>query len=235
MRLLVVDDSDDTAMTMALLLKHFGHEAAVAESGQAALQVAPTFRPDAMFIDLAMPGIDGFDVVRQLRQQAEFAETPMVAVSGYVDAEHRTQATVAGFTAFLAKPYTLEALQAITDRVASRINATRERISASRAAAAQSRQLQRALRESQEDYRRNRQRRQPCYVSVEKSGISHILTLPDRSAADELRQWLKLQRCRVGPVFEPDAGQLAFFVYAKRYCIHELIAKHGGFSVKATA
>lgn len=206
LRVLVVDDSNDTAMTVALLLKHSGHEAAVLESGELALQQAPAFRPDVMFIDLTMPKVDGFTVARQLRQQPEFAETPLVAVSGYVDAEHRAQATAAGFTAFLPKPYALATLQATMDSLAARLKASREPV--------------------------NGNRHQTVSVSVEKSGISNVVTLSERSAADELRQWLKGQCCRVGPVFEPDAGRFGFYCYSKRHCIGDLIVKHGGFSVR---
>lgn len=197
-RVLVVDDSDNAAMTMALLLKHCGHEAAVAESGKAALQYAPAFHPDVVFIDLTMPEVDGLDVARQLRQTPEFAELPLVAVSGYVDAEHRAQATAAGFNEFLAKPYGLDALQATMERIAARIGV------------------------------------RPVSVSIAKSGISNVVTMSERPDADELRQWLKVERCRVGPVFEPADGRFGFFVYSQRQTIGERIAKHGGFIVNQT-
>lgn len=116
MRVLVVDDSPDTAMTLAVLLKHCGHEAKAALGGEAALYLAPFFRPDLMFIDLAMPTVDGLTVARQLRQTTEFAGTPLIAVSGYVDAEHRELATAAGFNGFLAKPFALLALQETIER-----------------------------------------------------------------------------------------------------------------------
>ena len=119
---------------MAMLLKHCGYQTVVAEGGEAALQHAPVFHPDAMFIDLSMPEVDGLTVARQLRQQAEFAEIPLVAVSGYVDAEHRREATAAGFTEFLAKPYRIGALQAMMERLAARVEASR--IKASRASRA---------------------------------------------------------------------------------------------------
>lgn len=120
MRILIVDDDADAAITLAALLKHCGHESAVALGGEAALQQAPLFRPEAMFIDLAMPKVDGLRVARQLRQTPDFAETPLIAVSGYVDAEHRAQATAAGFTDFLAKPFTLAALKDAMERITSK-------------------------------------------------------------------------------------------------------------------
>ncbi|MGH7140992.1 MAG: hypothetical protein ACREHD_35115, partial [Pirellulales bacterium] len=55
------------------------------------------------------------------------------------------------------------------------------------------------------------------------------ITLPERAAADELRGWLKDLRCRVGPVFEPSAGQFSFFVYSRRREISDLVAQHPRF------
>jgi CheY-like chemotaxis protein len=230
MRVLVVDDSEDTAITMAFLLKRYGHEAVVAHSGEAALQQAPLVRPDAMFIDLTMPGIDGFTVARQLRRTADFAETPLVAVSGHVDDDHRTQATAAGFTEFLPKPFPLTVLEAVMERIAARRSASHTMVATSQAAAEQSHQLSEASRQGLDAYWTSRTLPQ-VPVSIEKSGISNTLTLAERSAADGLRAWLKGQRCRVGPVFESRAGRFSFFSYTKRHCIGELIEKHGGFRV----
>lgn len=116
MRVLVVDDDNDTARPLALLLKHCGHDAETAIGGEAALRQAPLFRPDVMFIDLSMPKVEGVDVAGQLRQTIEFAETPLIAVSGYTDPEHRAQAAAAGFNGFLAKPFALIALQEMMAR-----------------------------------------------------------------------------------------------------------------------
>lgn len=229
MRIMVVDDSDDAAITMAFFLKRCGHEAVIAKSGEAALEQAPLFHPDVMFIDLSMPRIDGFSVARQLRATPEFADTPLVAVSGYVDEEHRSQATAAGFSEFLAKPYPLEVLQTTLERVAVRVRSARRMADTARQVARQSHQLSEQARRDLDTYWRTR--REPAEVSIEKSGISNVLTLRERSDAEELRTWLKHQRCRVGPVFEPAAGEFGFFVYSKRHSIGELIAKHGGFRI----
>lgn len=232
MRVLVVDDSDDAAVTMAFLLKRCGHEAVIANNAQTAFEQAPLFHPDVMFIDLSMPRVDGYSVARQMRQTAEFADTPLVAVSGYVDAEHRAEATAAGFTEFLAKPYPLDILQATLERTAARVSAARAKASAARHAARQTRQLNQQSRQNLQDYWQTRH--EPAVVSVKKSGISSMLTMCKRSEAEELRGWLKEKGCRVGPVFEPPTGQSAFFVYSKRQSLCELIAKNGGFRVHAS-
>lgn len=230
LRVLVVDDSEDAALMMALLLKRDGHEATVAHCGESALQQAPVFQPDVMFIDLSMPQIDGFSLARQLRQTTAFAATPLVAVTGHVDNEHRTLATAAGFSEYLTKPYRIEVLQAIVERVADRIRASRAMAQVLRTTAEQARRLNEQSRRGLNDYWRARRSTVQIPVTIERSGIANILTVAERLAADELRRWLKEQRCRVGPVFEQEPGRLSFFVYSRRHCIGELIAKNGRFS-----
>jgi CheY-like chemotaxis protein len=209
MRVLVVDDSEDTAITMAFLLKRYGHEAVVAHSGEAALQQAPLVRPDAMFIDLTMPGIDGFTVARQLRQTADFAETPLVAVSGHVDDDHRTQATAAGFTEFLPKPFPLTVLEAVMERIAARRSASHTMVATSQAAAEQSHQLSEASRQGLDAYWTSRTLPQ-VPVSIEKSGISNTLTLAERSAATGLGLGSKANAAALGQSLNPGLGVSAF-------------------------
>lgn len=69
-------------------------------------------------------------------------------------------------------------------------------------------------------------------VVVEESGIGTLLTLANRLPCEELRGWLKNQRCQVGPIFEPVAGTFAFYVYKKRESICDLIGQHGRFTVE---
>src|SRR3954452_20848828 len=67
-RLLVVDDNQDAANSLAMLLKLQGHEVRVAYSGTAALEMTKTFTPDVVFMDIGMPGIDGYEVARRIRE-----------------------------------------------------------------------------------------------------------------------------------------------------------------------
>lgn len=232
LRVLVVDDSDDAATSLAMLLKHLGHETSVATGGEAALQQAPAFRPDSMFIDLAMPKFDGISLVRRLRQAPEFAATPLVAVSGYVDPDHRAQALASGFTDFLPKPYTLVQLRAILDDISGRIASSRRMAHRARLIAEQTWNLNEAARRGLDEYYRQRRSAPSLPVSIEKSGISRIVRLPERPAAEDLRRWLKVRGCRVGPVFEQVPGRFAFFVYSRRLEVAELIAAHGAFNVQ---
>lgn len=232
LRVLVVDDDDDSATTLALLLKHCGHEAVAATSGKAALEQAPLFHPDVCLIDLAMPKVDGLSVARQLRQQAEFADTPLIAVSGYVDPGHRAQATAAGFDDFLAKPFPLFALQETMERAARRLRTSQQKAQIAGLAAEQTWHSNAAMRRELDDFWCQLRRSVASIpVTIEKSGTSRLVTLAERGAAEELRRWLKFQRCRVGPVFESGDEQFAFFVYSRRQEIAELVAQYGKFKV----
>jgi CheY-like chemotaxis protein len=140
-RVCLVEDDADTLESSARLLRVLGHQILAASSGEMALAQAPAWKPDVMLIDLAMPSLDGCELARQLRSQAAFGETPLIAVSGYVDSKHRQQASEAGFDDFLGKPYSLGDLQSLFLRIETRIVESRMRIAQSRAASAASRSL----------------------------------------------------------------------------------------------
>ena len=122
LRVFIVEDDVDSADSLALLLRWIGHEAHVASDGVIALEVAAVLQPDVMLIDLAMPGLDGCELAVRLRQRSEFAETPLVAVSGYVDGKHRRQAANAGFDDFLGKPYTADDLMQLFTRLQPKLS-----------------------------------------------------------------------------------------------------------------
>ena len=83
MRILVVDDSQDTARMMRVLLKGQGHEVKVAFAGREAIEVAKTFRPEVVLLDLDLPDLGGAEVAEELRGAEGFERTAFVAVSGY--------------------------------------------------------------------------------------------------------------------------------------------------------
>jgi signal transduction histidine kinase len=103
-RVLVVDDNADAADSLALLLRVDGHEVRVAYDGPAALQEAAAFRPEVVLLDIGLPRMDGYEVARRLRGQAELKEALLVAVTGYGQDEDRRRAEEAGFDAHLVKP-----------------------------------------------------------------------------------------------------------------------------------
>jgi CheY-like chemotaxis protein len=101
---LVVDDSRDAAESLALVLRLQGHEARVALDGPEALDALDAFRPDAVLLDVGLPGMDGYEVARHIRQRPAFGRTTLVAVTGYGREEDRRRAAEAGFDHHLTKP-----------------------------------------------------------------------------------------------------------------------------------
>jgi two-component system CheB/CheR fusion protein len=82
LRVLVVEDDPDSAQTLALLLKLWGYEVAVAYDGPDALDAALTFQPDVVFLDLALPRMDGYEVARQIRRLPVVARVLLIAITG---------------------------------------------------------------------------------------------------------------------------------------------------------
>jgi two-component system CheB/CheR fusion protein len=109
-RVLVVDDELDLALTLAELLRTQGHEVEVAHDGQAALDCASSFAPDVVLLDLGLPGMNGYELARRLRERLGAAPR-LVAVSGYPRDDRRTRE--AGFDDHVIKPPTPEQLAAV--------------------------------------------------------------------------------------------------------------------------
>jgi CheY-like chemotaxis protein len=110
---LVVDDNVDAALSMALLLRAAGHETEAAHDGPAALAAAGRFRPDAVLLDIGLPGMDGYEVARALRAGANGRRLVLVALTGYGGAGARQRAAAAGFDHHLTKPVDPDELQAL--------------------------------------------------------------------------------------------------------------------------
>src|ERR1700683_3375187 len=92
LRVLVVEDDRDGADALGLLVEELGNQVHVTYGGTKALEIATAFRPNLMFVDLAMPGMDGCGLVMLLRQIPAFAQTRIVAVTGHADEEHKSSA-----------------------------------------------------------------------------------------------------------------------------------------------
>ena len=103
-RVLVVDDNQDAANSLAMLLKMQGHEVRVAFSGMAAVEMTKTYTPDVVFMDIGMPGIDGYEAARRIRQQPGFGKVVMAALTGWGQQEDRRRTAEAGFDHHLVKP-----------------------------------------------------------------------------------------------------------------------------------
>jgi PAS domain S-box-containing protein len=104
LRVLVVDDNQDAAISLSILLRLQGHEVNVVYSGAAALEISLAFRPDAVFLDIGMPGMDGLELARRLRQLPGWENVPLIALTGWGQGEDRRRTAEAGFDRHLVKP-----------------------------------------------------------------------------------------------------------------------------------
>jgi PAS domain S-box-containing protein len=109
-RMLIVDDNRDSAESMAMLQELSGHTTRTAHSGPDALRVAADFRPEVVLLDIGLPGMDGYEVARQLRKMPFLTHAFLVALTGYGTSEDRELANAAGFDEHLVKPADLDQL-----------------------------------------------------------------------------------------------------------------------------
>ena len=112
-RVLVIDDNRDAADALALLVSSMGGHAQVAESGIDGLESARQFQPDIIFIDIGMPGMDGYETCRRLRLQSCARRPYLAALTGWGQDRDRRRAIDAGFDVHLTKPADLNVLQAL--------------------------------------------------------------------------------------------------------------------------
>jgi PAS domain S-box-containing protein len=110
-RLLVVDDNKDAATSLAMLLRLEGHEVQVAYDGMSALELAKSYGPTMVFLDLGMPGMNGYEVARRMRQQPGLEKVVLAALTGWGQQEDRRRTAEAGFDHHLVKPIELRVLE----------------------------------------------------------------------------------------------------------------------------
>jgi PAS domain S-box-containing protein len=112
-RVLVVDDNTDVADTMKAVLEALGQSVWAVYGGQQALEVAEERRPEIVFLDIGLPGLDGYEVCRRLRHMPGLEGARIIAMSGYGQAEDRRRAREAGFNMHLTKPVDIEQIERI--------------------------------------------------------------------------------------------------------------------------
>ncbi len=117
--ILVVDDNQDGAESLAMLLRAKGYSTTLAHDGASALAAASERRPDAILLDIGLPGADGYHICQELRKRG-FTKTLIVAVTGYGQDRDRQRSVEAGFDAHLVKPVSLNALLKILSTVRPR-------------------------------------------------------------------------------------------------------------------
>jgi len=115
-RILVVDDNQDAASSLGMLLRAFGADVVVAHSGPQALERFGEAAPDVVLLDIGMPGMDGYEVARRMRSAAAGRRARLIALTGWGQEGDRRRAVEAGFDHHLVKPVDAESLHALLAR-----------------------------------------------------------------------------------------------------------------------
>ena len=102
--ILVIEDDDDNMELIKFLLNKANYEVLTASNGHTGLEMANSKKPDLVLLDLAIPGIDGWNLAKRIRSTPDIAETPLVAVSAHIRPRDRQEAIDAGCNGFLTKP-----------------------------------------------------------------------------------------------------------------------------------
>jgi CheY-like chemotaxis protein len=109
-RILVVDDFRDSVDGLVMLLELLGHRVRAAYDGRAALAIADEWRPDVAILDIAMPGMDGYELARRLRAKHPGRGILLIALTGFGGDDHRRRAMEAGFDHYFVKPVAIDIL-----------------------------------------------------------------------------------------------------------------------------
>ncbi|MEJ6023327.1 hybrid sensor histidine kinase/response regulator [Ramlibacter sp. PS4R-6] len=118
-RVLVVDDNVDAAESLGTLLQIEGHDVRIAHDGDSALSLAAEFRPRVVFLDIGMPGKDGYQVAREMRALEAMRDATLVALTGWGAQEDRARSRSAGFDHHLTKPAGLASVDALLAEIAA--------------------------------------------------------------------------------------------------------------------
>lgn len=118
-RVLVIDDNHDAAEMLCNLVAILGHETRYALDGPAGIAQAEQFNPDVIFLDIGMPGMNGFEVCVALRQLKPLEHTCIVALTAWTDPATRLKCQQCGFNFHLAKPASIDLIESIVVQAAA--------------------------------------------------------------------------------------------------------------------
>ncbi len=121
LRILVVDDDRDNAVTLSFLFKMWGHDVQCCHDGHTALIQIETFQPDVFLLDIAMPRMSGYVLLEKLRKLPALQHAVYIAITGHCDAAHRAHGVACGFDHHLAKPADLGELKSLLADCANKI------------------------------------------------------------------------------------------------------------------
>jgi CheY-like chemotaxis protein len=117
LKVLLVDDVEDTRLFLRLALEEHGFIVLEAENGQTAVENALRERPDVILMDLAMPLMDGFAAAKVIRQNEEFKNVPLIAITAHHETDFRSDAKASGFDAYVTKPIDVNWLKELIARL----------------------------------------------------------------------------------------------------------------------
>jgi signal transduction histidine kinase/CheY-like chemotaxis protein len=126
LRVLIVEDNHDAAEMLELAIAHLGHVTRIARDGATAISIATEFAPDLILLDIGLPVMNGYAVVRTLREMPEFTNVHIAAVTGWGQEEDRRKAREAGFDSHFTKPLSPAALEELLATVADHTVARHE-------------------------------------------------------------------------------------------------------------
>jgi two-component system cell cycle response regulator DivK len=119
-KILIADDKATSRELIRMVLEDGGYAVSEASDGIDALRCARELEPDLIILDLHMPGVDGYGVVSELRRDARFTATPIMALTASAMQDDRELALAAGFDSYVSKPISLPALRAEVERLLDR-------------------------------------------------------------------------------------------------------------------
>lgn len=115
LKVLLVDDFEDTRLFLRLALEEHGFIVFEAENGETAVQNAIREQPDVILMDLTMPLMDGFAATKLIRQNDEFKNVPIIAITAHQETDFRSDAKASGFDAYVTKPIDVNWLKDLID------------------------------------------------------------------------------------------------------------------------
>jgi len=116
-RILVVDDNIDAALVLSMCLSACGHETAVAYDGREGIDLAESFEPEIIFLDLGMPQMSGYEVATELRRRPKLAGVYIAALTGWNDPKTREKVLAAGFDKHMTKPAVMDEVLELVDHL----------------------------------------------------------------------------------------------------------------------
>ena len=111
LKVLLVEDVEDTRLFMRLALEDHGFIVFEAENGEAAVESANREKPDVILMDLTLPRMDGFAAAKLIRQNGQFQNVPIIAVTAHQETDFRSDAKASGFDAYVTKPIDVQWLK----------------------------------------------------------------------------------------------------------------------------